>query len=195
VHRHLIALLIVLSILSIGLSADAGLPLAFGFDVTVPAVLPIDWDTSFSFIAMEFMPDPNLTILFTLGTYPSHFPQMFEGIADFMVKSWLGPVAVYAGGGLDLQWRYVGDTWWGVPYMHIMAGTQIWIIDSVAVVAGLRSLDTIAPMWHFSPEVSLGLRFSLSPPRPEVLGKENAFYLWVVVGLIVAGILAYYPHS
>ena len=193
-HRHLVLLLIVLSVLFIGLSADAGLPLAFGFDVTVPAALPIGWDVSFSSLSMEFIPDPNLTLLFTLGTYPSHFPHMFEGSANVIVKSWLGPLAVYAGGGLDLLWRPIGGVWSWAPYINLMAGTQIWLIDSVAIVAGASLREPLPPTWTFSPNISLGLRFSLAPVRPPAPKKENFFYFWIVVGLLVAGVLAYYPH-
>ncbi len=194
-HRHLVLLLLVSSVLAIGLCAHAGVPLAFGFGVAVPAALPIDWNASFSSITTEVLTDPNLTLLFTLGTYPSHFPNLFEGSADVIVKSWLGPIAVYAGGGLDLRWRPIGGVWGWTPYMNITAGTQIWLIDSVALVASVRSIDELPPTWKFSPDVSLGLRFSLSPARPPVLGKENAFYFWIVVGLLVATLLTYYPHS
>ncbi|HDL85303.1 MAG TPA: hypothetical protein ENH11_03080 [Candidatus Acetothermia bacterium] len=194
-HRHLVLLLLVSSVLAIGLCAHAGVPLAFGFGVAVPAALPIDWNASFSSITTEVLTDPNLTLLFTLGTYPSHFPNLFEGSADVIVKSWLGPIAVYAGGGLDLRWRPIGGVWGWTPYMNITAGTQIWLIDSVALVASVRSVDALPPTWKFSPDVSLGLRFSLSPARPPVLGKENAFYFWIVVGLLVATLLTYYPHS
>lgn len=194
-HRHLRLLLLVLPLLAIGLSAQGGVPLAFGFGVTAPAVIPIDWNESFSSISMEMLMDPNLTFLFTLGTYPAHFPNLFEASGDVIVKSWMGPVAIYAGGGLDIQWKPIGGTWGWTPYMHITAGTQIWLIDSVAFVASVRSIDVIPPTWTFSPEVSLGLQFSLTPPRPPTLGKENAFYFWVVVGLLVATLLTYYPHS
>ena len=194
-HRHLRLLLLVLPLLAVGLPAQGGVPLAFGFGVTVPAAIPIDWNESFSSISMEALMDPNLTFLFTLGTYPAHFPNLFEASGDIIVKSWMGSVAIYAGGGLDLQWKPIGGTWGWTPYMHITAGTQIWLIDSVAFVASVRSIDAIPPTWTFSPEVSLGLQFSLSSPRPPTLGKENAFYFWIVVGLLVAALLTYYPHS
>ena len=194
-HRYLTLLLVVSSVLAIGLCVQGGVPLAFGFGVTAHATLPIDWNASFSSISTEFLADPNLTFLFALGTYPSHFPNLFQGSADLIVKSWMGPIAIYAGGGLALQWRPLGGTWGWTPYIHVTAGTQIWLIDSVALVASVSSLDTLPPAWTFSPKVSLGLQFSLSPPRPPTLGKENSFYLWIVVGLLVAAILTYYPHS
>ena len=193
-HRHLALLLVVSSVLAIGLCVQGGVPLAFGFDVTAPAAVPIDWNESFSSISAEVLADPNLTFLFALGTYPSHFPNLFEACGDLIVKSWMGPVAIYAGGGLALQWKPVGGTWGWTPYIHVTAGAQIWLIDSVALVASVRSLDVLPPTWTFSPEASLGLRFSLSPPRPPTLGQENAFYFWIVVGLLVAALLTYYPH-
>ena len=194
-YRHLVLLLLVSSILAGSLCAHAGVPLAFGFDVAVPAVLPINWDASFSSITMEVLTDPNLTLLFTLGTYPSLFPYLYEGSANAIVKSWMGRLAVYAGGGLDLLWKPIGGVWGWTPYMNVIAGTQIWLIDSVALVASVHSVDALPPTWTFSPEVSLGLRFSLSPARPPALGKENAFYFWIVAGLLVAALLTYYPHS
>lgn len=194
-HRHLVLLLVVSSVLAIGLGAQGGVPLAFGFGVAAPAAVPIAWNESFSSISTEFLADPNLTFLFTLGTYPSYFPNLFQGSADLIVKSWMGPIAIYAGGGLALQWKPIGGTWGWTPYMHVTAGTQIWLIDSVALVASVSSLDALPPTWTFSPEISLGLRFSLSPSRPPTLGKENAFYFWIVVGLLVAALLTYYPHG
>lgn len=194
-HRNLALLLLLSSILAVGLCAQGGVPLAFGFGVTAPAAIPIDWSASFSSITAELLTDPNLTLLFTLGTYPSLFPNLFEGSANAIVKSWLGPIAVYAGGGLDLQWKPIGGVWGWTPYMNITAGTQIWLIDSVALIASVRSVDTLPPTWTFSPQISLGLRFSLSPARPPALGRENAFYFWIVAGLLVAALLTYYPHS
>jgi len=195
VHRYLTLLLVVSSVLAIALCVQGGVPLAFGFGVTAPVAVPIDWSESFSSISTEILTDPNLTFLLTLGTYPSHFPNLFEGSVDLIVKSWMGSVAIYAGGGLSLQWKPIGGVWGWTPYMNITAGTQIWLIDSVALVASVRSMDTLPPTWTFFPEISLGLRFSLSPPRPPTLGRENAFYLWIVVGLLVAALLTYYPHS
>lgn len=194
-HRHLTLLVMLSAVLAIGFYAQGGVPLAFGFDVTAPAAVPIEWNESFSSVSMEFLADPNLTFLFTLGTYPSHFPNLFESCGDLIVKSWMGPVSIYAGGGLTLQWKPIAGTWGWTPYMNITAGMQIWPIDSVAFVASVRSLDALPPTWTFSPEASLGLRFSLSPPRPPTLGKENSFYLWIVVGLLVASLLTYYPHG
>ncbi|MEA3239322.1 MAG: hypothetical protein U9Q94_06030 [Candidatus Bipolaricaulota bacterium] len=194
-HRYLTLLLVVSSVLAIGLCVQGGVPLAFGFGVTAPVAVPIDWSESFSSISTEILTDPNLTFLFTLGTYPSHFPNLFEGSVDLIVKSWMGAAAIYAGGGLSLQWKPIGGIWGWTPYMRVTAGTQIWLIDSVALIASVRSLDTLPPTWTFSPEASLGLQFSLSPPRPPTLGRENAFYLWIVVGLLVAALLTYYPHS
>ena len=193
--RHLVSLLVVVSVLAIGLVAQAGVPLAFGFGVTVPAATPIDWSASFSSITTEILTDPNLTLLFTLGTYPAYFPDMFEGSTSVIVKSWLGPIAVYAGGGLDFLWRPIGGVWGWTPYINLSAGTQIWLIDSVALVAGVSTREPLPPTWSFSPRASLGLRFSLAPARPPALGKENAFYFWVIVGLLVAALLTYYPHS
>ena len=194
-HKNLAVLLLVFSVLAVGLCAKAGVPLALGFDIAAPANLPIDWSASFSSITMEILTDPNLTLLFAAGTYPAHFPNLFEGSADVIVKSWLGPIAVFAGGGLSLRWKPIGGVWGYTPYMNLTAGTQIWLIDSVALIASVRSVDTLPPMWTFSPEVSLGLRFSLSPARPPSLGRENAFYFWVVAGMLVAALLAFYPHS
>ncbi len=194
-HKKLLCFVFVVSMLAGVISAQAALPIAFGFDVGVPAVLPIDWNASFSYLSAEMLFDPNLTFLFTALTYPATFPDLFEASVDLVIKGWLGPIALYSGGGLALQWRVIGGTWGVTPFVHITAGAQLWLLDSVAIVASVRSLDTLPPAWTFTPQVSLGARVSFVPPRPPVLGAENLFYIWLVIGLGVVALLTYYPHS
>ncbi len=191
--RRRIVLLLVLPVVLIGLATQGGIPLSFGFGVRAPASLSVDWDQSFSFLSMEFLSDPNLTFLFSFGTYPNDFPNLFESAVDIVVKGWAGPLAFYAGGGVVFQWIPVAGTW--TPLINVTAGMQLWMIDSVNITASVGSLDTLPPSWTFSPEVSLGLNFSLCPQKPCSLGEENGFYLWTVVGLIIAGLFVYYQHS
>ncbi len=194
-HKKLLCLVFVVSMSAVGLVAQGAIPIAFGFDVGAPAVLPIDWDASFSYLSAEMLFDPNLTFLLTALTYPATFPDLFEASIDLVVKGWLGPVALYAGGGFAMQWSLVGSAWLWTPFMHITAGVQIWLLDSVAIVASVRSLDELPPAWTLTPQVSLGARVSFVPPRPPVLGTENLFYIWIVIGLGVVALLTYYPHS
>lgn len=193
--RNRILLLLVFSVVLIGLGTQGGVPLAFGFGVRAPALLPIDWDQSNSFLSMEFLSDPNLTFLFTLGTYPYHFPNLVETAADIIVKGWVGPLSFYAGGGVTVEWQPIAGAWLWTPHINVTTGAQLWVIDSVNITASVSSLDTLPPSWTFSPEVSLGLHFSLGPARPCSLGIDNGFYLWTVVGLIMAGLFVYYQHS
>jgi hypothetical protein len=183
----------VLPVVLVGFATQGEIPLAFGFGVRAPASLPIDWDQSFSFLSMEFLAHPNLTFLCSLGTYPNHFPDLFQSALDIVVKGWAGPLACYAGGGMVFKWLPVAGTW--APLINVTAGMQLWIIDSVNIAASVSSLDTLPPSWIFSPEVSISLHFSLCPSDPRSLPEENGFYLWTVVGLIMAGLFVYYQHS
>jgi hypothetical protein len=194
VLRRKVVLLLVCSAFLIGLTVHGGIPFSFGFGVRAPASLPIDWDQSFSFLSAEFLSHPNLTFLLELGTYPDQFPNLFETATDIVVKGWMGPIALYAGGGIALQWKEIADAWVCNQYIHVTAGAQLWLNNSVNITASVSSLDTLPPSWIFSPEVSLGLHFSLCPGRPCSLDKENGFYLWLVVGLIVAGLFVHYQH-
>ena len=166
---------------------------AIGFGVGVPPTLPIDWDASFTFATFEILAESNLSFLLTVGTYPVDFPELYEGNASLLVKAWAGPMALYAGGGFSLQWRLIGDVWLWSPFVNLMTGTQLWIVDSLAFFVQVRSLDPLLASWSFNPEISLGTTISLGrarPPDPRLDGD----YLWLIIGLWVLAFLAYYPR-
>lgn len=192
--KNRIALLLILFVFLMGVATQGGVPVAFGFGIRTPCQLPIDWEQSFSFLSSELLSHQNLTFMFALGTYPYLFPNIVETQTDIVVKGWMGPLAFYAGGGIALQWKPVGDMWSWNAYVHVTAGTQLWLIDTVNLTASVSSLDTLPPTWTLSPKFSLGLNFSLCPARPSAPEKENGFYLWLVVGLIIAGLFVHYQH-
>lgn len=165
-----------------------------GFGVGVPPVLPIAWSESFSFLTTEILAESNLSFLLTLGTYPAYFPNLYQADAALIVKAWLGPVALYAGGGLSLQWRLIGDVWLLSPFMNVVAGAELWIIDSFALFTQVRSLDPLPASWTLDPEVSVGATIALGKARP-ALPRVDGDYLWILVGLGVLALLAYYPRS
>ncbi len=187
-------------IISVGLLVLLGVSLAsqgantIGLGVGVPPTLPIDWNASFTFATAEVLAEANLSFLLTLGTYPADFPDLYEGNASLLVKAWAGPVALYAGGGFSLQWRLVGGAWLCSPFVNLMTGTQLWILDSFAFFVQVRSLDSLPTTWSFNPEIALGLTLGLGrvrPPSPRFDGG----YLWLLVGLWVLAFVAYYPRS
>ncbi|MCK4599808.1 hypothetical protein KAU37_08340 [Candidatus Bipolaricaulota bacterium] len=164
-----------------------------GFGVGVPPVLPIAWSESFSFLTTEILAESNLSFLLTLGTYPAYFPNLYQADAALIVKAWLGPLSLYAGGGLSLQWRLIGDAWLLSPFMNVVAGAKLWIVDSFAFCAQVRSLDLLPASWTLDPEVSLGTTIAFGKARP-ALPRVDEDYLWILVGLGVLALLAYYPR-
>ena len=167
---------------------------AIGFGVGVPAALPVSWQDSFSFLTGELGVDENMALRLTVGTYPADFPNRYEADAALLVKAWLGPAVLYGGGGLSLEWKRIGDAWLWTPLMNVMCGVQFWLTDSVAVSLEARSLDKLPARWILSPELCLGTTLALGPIRPSQAGPD-AYYLWVLVGLGVAGLLIYYPRT
>lgn len=168
-------------------------PAAVGFGVSVPPRLPVDWTASFSYLSLESLLTPNLTAIVELGTYPSDFPDLYEGSGALLVKGWLGPTAIYAGGGLTVQWRRVGAAWSIRPLVNLRVGTQTWILDSLALVLQVRSLQSLPISWAFSPEISLGLTMGLGQARPEI-PRFDGDVLWLLVGLGVAALIAFLPR-
>ena len=168
--------------------------IGIGFGVSVPADLPVDWSASFTFATLEAFPESNLSFLFTFGTYPTDFPELYEGNASLLVKAWSGPMALYAGGGFSLQWRLVNATWLWTPLANVETGVQLWVLDSLAFSAQIRSLDPLPAAWDFSPEISLGTTISFGRARP-IDPRFDGGYLWLIVGLWVLAFLAYYPRS
>jgi len=187
-------------IISVGLLVLLCVPLAsqgantIGFGVGVPPTLPIDWNASFTFAIFEILAESNLSFLLTVGTYPADFPELYEGNASLLVKAWAGPVALYAGGGFSLQWQLVGDTWLWSPFANLMTGTQLWIHDSFAFFAQIRSLDPLPTTWSFNPEIALGMTIGLGRIRPPC-PRFDGDYVWFLVGLWVLAFIAYYPRS
>jgi hypothetical protein len=167
--------------------------IGIGFGVGVPAALPIDWGASFTFAASEVLAESNLSFLFTFGTYPTDFPELYEGNASLVAKAWSGPIALYAGGGFSLQWRLANTAWRWTPFMNVKTGVQLWILDSLAFFAQVRSLDPLPAVWSFNPEISLGTTISFGKARP-AYPRLDGGYLWLIIGLWVLGFLAYYPR-
>jgi hypothetical protein len=144
-RKYAIVLLIGLGVVGLLGYAAPPAPVAIGFGVGAPPFIPIEWSESFSFLTTELFLDPNLTLLFTLGTYPADFPTLYEGSGSLIVKAWLGPVALYAGGGFTIQSRLITDTWFWVPFMNITAGMQLWVTDSFALITQVRSIEPLPP--------------------------------------------------
>jgi len=193
-RRYIIVLLILLAAVGSAATAQSA-PAAFGFGVGVPAALPIDLAHSFSYLTLEFLPDPNLTFLTTVGTYPARFPDLTEFDGSLLLKGWLGPLSFYGGAGLAFQAEWLSPGWAWHPFMVVQAGVELWPIDSFAVRAQVRSLDSFPLSWTIHPEVSLGILVALGPARLAGPTLENSWSTWLLVGLAVAALLAYYPHS
>ncbi len=179
------------------LAAPAALHPAFasvGFGVSVPAVWPIAWGDSFSFVTLEALLSPHVTTFFDLGTYPAEFPNLFEGSSSLLVKSWIGPASLYAGAGLSVRARRVGSVWSYRPLLALRAGCQLWLLEPLAFHLQFRSLDPFPLQWTFSPEVSLGFSVGLgraTPDRP----AWDFDYLWLITGLAVAAVVAFLPRQ
>jgi len=167
---------------------------AIGFGAGVPAGLPVDWSASFTFATLEAFAESNLSILLTFGTYPTDFPELYEGNASLLVKAWSGPIALFAGGGLSLQWRLVNAAWLWTPLANVETGIQLWVLDSLAFFAQIRSVEPLPAVWTFNPEISLGTTISFGRARP-IEPRLDGGYLWLVVGLWVLAFLTYYPRS
>jgi hypothetical protein len=169
-------------------------PASIGFGVSVPYALPIDWSSSFSFVSYEALLTSNVTLLLDLGAYPASFPDLFEGGASLLVKGWWGPTALYAGGGLSMQYRRVGSAWSLKPLLSLRTGYQIWLLDAVAVFLQFRSLEPLPISWVFAPEIALGFDIGLGRARPEA-PRFDGEYIWVLVGLGVAALIAFLPRQ
>jgi len=192
-HR---AIIVLLALLTLGVTTAAASPAPFsiGFGVGVPYELPVDWTGSFSYLTTEVFLSPNLTAVFDLGTYPPDFPNLFEGTAGMLVKAWLGSVNAFAGGGVTMQWRRVGAVWGFNPYLTLKGGFQLWILDSLALVAQFRTHEPLPIQWTFSPEFSLGITVAFGSGRPNPLMYDPTT-LWMVVGLGVAALIAFLPKQ
>ncbi|MCG7844636.1 MAG: hypothetical protein MIO90_04310 [Methanomassiliicoccales archaeon] len=168
-------------------------PASIGFGVSIPYEWPIDWAASFSYVAVEALLSPHLTVYLDLGTYPASFPDLFEGSAALLVKGWVGPTSLFAGGGFTLQWRRTGTAWSLKPILNLRAGYQVWLVDSLAIQLQFRTLDALPLDWAFSPEIALGFCVGLGRARPTGPRLELD-YLWLLAGLGVAALLAFLPR-
>jgi len=195
IRSRLLAIGVVIASLPL-CAAAADLPQApatIGFGVSVPYALPVDWSSSFSFVSYEALLTSNVTLFLEAGTYPALFPNQFEGGASLLIKGWLGPTALYVGGGLSMQWRRVGSAWSLKPMLGLRTGYQIWLIDAVAVFLQFRSLEAIPVSWVLSPEIALGIDVGLGRARPEA-PRYDGEYIWLLVGLGVAALIAFLPR-
>lgn len=166
---------------------------SIGFGISVPYVLPVDWAASFSFVSLEVLLSQHLTTFLDLGTYPATFPSMFEVGGSLLVKGWIGPTSVFAGGGVTTQWTRVASAWSIRPMLNLRAGYQIWLVDSLAILVQFRTLEAFPLEWTFSPEIALGVAVGLGRARPTSPHFEFD-YLWFLVGLGVAALLAFLPR-
>jgi hypothetical protein len=169
-------------------------PASIGFGVSVPYSWPISWAESYSFVTLEMLVSPNLTVLTDLGTYPSAFPDLFEGGASLLAKAWIGPTALFAGGGLSLQARSVGTAWSFKPYLVLRAGYQVWLHESFAVILQFRTLEPLPVTWTLAPEVSIGFAMGLGSARSQS-PRYDGDALWVLLGLGVAALVAFLPRK
>lgn len=191
------ALLVGLIVSLLGISGYAELQpalVAIGFAVSVPYSLPVDWDGSFSYLSLEGLLSENLTALLDLGTYPASFPDRYETGGILLAKGWVGPTALYAGGGFSIQWLRVGSAWAIRPYLDLRAGYQIWLRDPFAVILQFRTLQKLPIEWSFSPEIALGFELGLGRGRP-IAPRFDGGYIWLLVGLGVAALIAFLPRS
>ncbi len=169
---------------------------AFGFGVGVPLSTTIDWDTSFPYISAEAFTDSNLSVLFTLGTYPADFPLGFETGLSLLAKGWSGPIAIYAGGGISVYWDWIAASavWDWSPYMNILAGIQWRILDPLVISFQVRSLDSFPLTFTLHPEISLGASLVLGRGLPRST-QVDQMTLWIIVGLGVLVLVAYSPRT
>jgi len=195
--RRSILLSIVLTLVfsSAGLAQELpSAAVSLGFGVSVPYALPIDWAASYSFVTSEVLLTQNVTVFLDVGAYPSSFPNLFEAGASLLLRGWLGPTVLYAGGGLSVQYRRVGTAWSFKPLLSLRVGYQIWVLDSVALSLQFRSLEAFPLSWAFSPEIALGFCVGLGRARPEA-PRYDGDYIWLLAGLGVAALIAFLPRK
>lgn len=193
-YRHWILLGLSLGILVLPCSTAFG-STAIGFGVGAPPIFPIQWENSFPFILIETLAEGSLSLLLTLGVYPSELgiPELFEIDTNLLIKAWVGPATLFAGGGLAVQWDPLSPSGTWIPLMNVMAGTQLWILDGFALFVQVRSLDLLPPSWSLDPMITLGAELGFGKVRPDP-PRSNGNYLWLLVGVGVLALLAYYPR-
>ena len=169
---------------------------AVGFGVGMPATTVIDWSNSFPYATVEAFTDSDLAVRFTIGTYPTDFPTGFETSTSFIVKGWGGPVAVYAGAGLSVYWKWLTaeSVWKWSPYMNMLAGMELRVATPLSLFCQVRALDPIPLTFTVHPQVSLGARLVFGPPRFPA-GPADGVALWVIIGLGVLALVAYLPRN
>jgi hypothetical protein len=191
---RILLLVVFIGLVSVPCAAELGqAPFGFGFAVGVPYALPVDWSGSFSVLTAEAFLSRNLTVAFDIGTYPASFPDLYEGSVSLLVKGWLGAVSFFGGGGLTARWHHVGSAWIGVSHLNLKAGCQAWILESLALVLQVRSIEPLPVTWTLTPELSLGVNVALGRARPPTLYADGAT-LWILVGLAVAALIAFLPR-
>jgi len=180
--------------LGCSVSMHATAPVSVGFGVSVPYDWPVDWTSSYSHVSLEFLLSRNLTVFADLGTYPTSFPDDFEGGASLLAKAWIGQTVLFAGGGLSMQAHRVGSAWSFRPCLALRMGYQVWLHESFALVLHFRTLDPLPVTWTLTPEISLGFAFGLGQVRPNA-PQFDAATLWVLIGLGVAAMIAFLPRK
>ena len=194
IRRILLVATVLIAITASSAPAElAEAPASIGFGVSVPYALPVDWGSSFSFVSYEARLTQNVTCYLDVGTYPSFFPDRFEAGASLLLKGWYGPTALHAGGGLSMRYHRVGSAWSLKPLLNLRAGYRIWVLDAVALSLQFRSLEPLPISWVFSPEIALGFNVGLGRARPET-PRFDGEYIWILVGLGVAALIAFLPR-
>ena len=93
-----------------------------------------------------------------------------------------------------MQYRRVGATWAIRPLLALRAGMQLWVLDALSFSLQVRSLDSFPLTWALHPEISAGLHVALGRARPE-MPHVDGDYLWFLVGLAVAALIAFLPRK
>ena len=78
--------------------------------------------------------------------------------------------------------------------MNMIAGVQWRILEPLAISFQVRSLDPIPLTFTLHPEYSLGVSLVFGrglPLSPQV----DQVTLWIIVGLGVLALVAYYPRT
>lgn len=93
-----------------------------------------------------------------------------------------------------MQGLRVGSAWSLKPHLALRTGYQIWLLDSFAVSLQFRSLEAFPISWVLSPEIAIGFDVGLGRARPES-PRYDGDWLWILVGLGAAAMIAFLPRK
>ena len=194
-NRRLILVIIMVISGGLALPVIGQAATGVGFGVGIP-VTTGNWADSFPYITVEAFTASNLAVRFTLGTYPNDFPTGFETSMSLLAKGWGGPVAVYAGGGLSVYWKWLtaSSVWKWSPYMNLIAGVEWHVAAPLSLFAQVRALDSIPPAFALHPQASVGARLVFGPAVPHSQSIDGVT-LWIIVGLGALALVAFLPRN